>query len=32
MGGGLCELPDQSARPQVERPYGARPALAPAAE
>jgi asparagine synthase (glutamine-hydrolysing) len=31
MGGGLCELPDQSARPQVERPYGAR-LLAPAAE
>ena len=32
MGGGLCELPDHSARPQVERPYGTRPALAPAAE
>ncbi len=29
MGGGLCELPDQSARPQVDRPPGVR--LAPAA-
>jgi asparagine synthase (glutamine-hydrolysing) len=32
MGGGLCDLPDHSARPQVERPRGAHPALAPAAE
>jgi asparagine synthase (glutamine-hydrolysing) len=32
MGGGLCELPDHSARPQVDRPAGAGLALAPAAE
>jgi asparagine synthase (glutamine-hydrolysing) len=32
MGGGLCELPDHSARPQVDRPHGAGLALAPAAE
>ena len=32
MGGGLCDLPDRSARPQVDRPHGARAALAPAAE
>jgi asparagine synthase (glutamine-hydrolysing) len=32
MGGGLCDLPDHSARPQVDRPHEPRPALAPAAE
>jgi asparagine synthase (glutamine-hydrolysing) len=32
MGGGLCELPENSPKPQVDRPAGVRTALAPAAE